>query len=54
MQTRSTKTFEIIEAAQEFLDPDRPMTLRHLYYLLVSRHVLENTKGMRHILSTAF
>jgi hypothetical protein len=45
MKTRSTKTLEIIEAAQEFLDPDRPMTLRHLYYLLVSRHVLENSKA---------
>ena len=41
MRTRSEKTLEILEAAKALLDPERPMTLRHLYYLLLSDHVLE-------------
>lgn len=41
MRTRSEKTLEILEAAKDLLDPKRPMTLRHLYYLLLSNHVLE-------------
>ena len=41
MRTRSEKTLEILEAAKALLDPEQPMTLRHLYYLLLSDHVLE-------------
>ncbi len=41
MRTRSEKTLEILEAAKVLLDPEQPMTLRHLYYLLLSDHVLE-------------
>lgn len=41
MRVRSEKTLEILEAAKALLDPEQPMTLRHLYYLLLSEHVLE-------------
>ena len=41
MRTRSEKTLEILEATKALLDPEQPMTLRHLYYLLLSNHVLE-------------
>jgi hypothetical protein len=44
MRTRSQKTMEIIEAARKLLDPERPMTLRHLYYLLVSAQILDNSE----------
>ena len=40
MPRRTHKTQEIIDAAQVLLDVERPMTLRHLYYLLLSDHVL--------------
>lgn len=40
MGKRTHKTQEIIDAAQVLLDVERPMTLRHLYYLLLSDHVL--------------
>lgn len=41
MRGRSEKTLEIIRVAKDLLDPGQPMTLRHLYYLLLSKHVLE-------------
>ena len=40
MPRRTHKTQEIIDAAQVLLDVERPMTLRQLYYLLLSNHVL--------------
>jgi len=44
MKTRSQQTLRIIQAASELLDPEQPMTLRHLYYLLVSSGDLHNSQ----------
>lgn len=37
-----TKTFELIEAAKSVLEKSYPMTLRQVFYQLVSRQALEN------------
>lgn len=39
---RSDKRLHVVARAQQHLDPDRPMTLRHLFYLLISDGLLEN------------
>ena len=45
MRGKSDETLRILERASALLDPVRPMTLRHLYYLLVSEGVLENAQS---------
>lgn len=42
-RTQSDGTTKILERAKVLLDPEKPMTLRHLWYLLVSEGVLQNT-----------
>lgn len=39
---RSDKRLRVVGRAQQHLDPKRPMTLRHLFYLLISDGLLEN------------
>jgi hypothetical protein len=39
--TSTTETQKIIKAAQRLLDPEHPMGLRHLYYLLVQPRILK-------------
>ena len=39
------KTCRLIEEAREILAEHHPMTVRQVYYQLVSRHVVKNTKG---------
>jgi hypothetical protein len=39
--TSTNETREIIKAAQRLLDPEHPMGLRHLYYLLVQPGILK-------------
>lgn len=39
-----SKKASIIAAAQEFIETEKVMTLRHLHYLLVSAHITKNTK----------
>jgi hypothetical protein len=39
------KTLMIIETARGILSEHRPMTVRQVFYQLVSRQVIENTKG---------
>lgn len=41
---KDTKRARIIAAAQSFLETEEQMTLRHLHYLLVSAHIIRNTK----------
>jgi hypothetical protein len=40
-----SKTRELIAKAQKILAAEQPMTLRQLYYRLVSAEVLENTRS---------
>jgi hypothetical protein len=40
---RSEKTWQIIRAALAFIKAEGRMTLRHLYYLLVSAHIILNS-----------
>jgi hypothetical protein len=47
------KTQDLIEAAGAVLEEHNPMTLRQVYYQLVSRQVLENKKSEYMRLSTA-
>ena len=47
------KTLNLIEAAATVLEEYHPMTLRQVYYQLVSRHVIENTKSQYQRLSNA-
>ncbi len=41
----------VLERSKELLSPDSPMTQRHLFYLLISEGVLENSKEHNSILS---
>ena len=43
--SRHAKTETIIQTAREILAEHRPMTVRQLFYQLVSRQVVENNKG---------
>lgn len=47
------KTLNLIEAAATVLEDYHPMTLRQVYYQLVSKHVIENTKSQYQRLSNA-
>ena len=42
---RHKKTDKMLEAALEVLSADNPMTVRQVFYQLVSRHVIENTRS---------
>jgi hypothetical protein len=39
------KTLDIIDLAAAILAEEHPMTVRQLYYQLVVRHAVENSKG---------
>ncbi|MBE3585469.1 MAG: ABC transporter substrate-binding protein [Thermoanaerobacter sp.] len=47
------RTLKLIEAAAEVLAEHRPMTLRQVYYQLVSRHVIQNNRNEYQRLSNA-
>ena len=47
------KTLEIIEIAREVLAENKPMTVRQIYYQLVSRQVVENNKNRYQSVSDA-
>ncbi|PIQ93488.1 MAG: hypothetical protein COV68_09650, partial [Nitrospirae bacterium CG11_big_fil_rev_8_21_14_0_20_41_14] len=47
------KTIELIETSQEILLEHRPMTVRQVYYQLVSRQVIENSKSSYQSVSNA-
>ena len=47
------KTIELIETSQEILSKHRPMTVRQVYYQLVSRQVIENSKSSYQSVSNA-
>jgi len=49
---KHTKTLEMLEAARAILAENHPMTVRQVYYQLVSRQVLENNKGRYKAVST--
>jgi hypothetical protein len=42
---RHSKTVKLIELAAEILEVEHPMTVRQVYYQLVSRQVIENSGG---------
>ena len=46
------KTLRLVEAAQEILAEHHPMTLRQLYYQLVSSQVIKNNRGQYQAAST--
>ena len=50
---RHAKTLRIIEAAGEVLAEQRPMTVRQVYYQLVSRQVIKNTRSQYQAVSNA-
>lgn len=54
---RQPKTAAIVEAAHQLLAADHPMTLRQLFYQLVSQQVLDNTqnnyKNLSRLIATA-
>lgn len=43
--TRRAKTLRVLENAVEVLSAHHPMTVRQVYYQLVSRHVIENSRS---------
>lgn len=47
------KTISILEATREILSEYRPMTVRQIYYQLVSRQVIENNKSNYQAVSKA-
>jgi len=47
------KTRQLIETAVSILQASRPMTVRQIYYQLVSRHVIENNRGQYQAVSNA-
>ena len=47
------KTIEMIAVAEEILEQYRPMTVRQVYYQLVSRHVIKNTRSQYQAVSRA-
>ena len=50
---KHAKTLRLIEAAREVLQADHPMTVRQVYYQLVSRQVIENNRGQYQAVSNA-
>jgi hypothetical protein len=51
--SRHRKTAELIETAAEILRQHHPMTIRQLYYQLVSRQVIENSRSAYQSVSKA-
>lgn len=51
--TRQAKTQNIIDQAREILEAFNPMTLRQVYYQLVSRQVIENNRSTYQAVSNA-
>ncbi len=51
--TRHTKTLRLIEAAAAILAEHSPMTVRQVYYQLVSRQVIENSRSCYQSVSKA-
>jgi hypothetical protein len=51
--SRHRKTAELIERAAELLRQHHPMTVRQVYYRLVSRQVIENTRSAYQAVSKA-
>lgn len=51
--SRHLKTQKIIETAKEILKTDQLMTVRQVYYELVSRQVIENTRSQYQAVSNA-
>jgi hypothetical protein len=51
--TRHAKTTRLIEVAADILAADHSMTVRQLYYQLVSRQVIENNRGRYQAVSNA-
>lgn len=50
---KHTKTLKLLEVAVEVLTAYHPMTVRQVYYQLVSRQVIENHRGQYQAVSTA-
>ena len=50
---RHAKTVRLIESAKEILAAHHPMTVRQVYYQLVSRQVIENNRGHYQAVSKA-
>ena len=50
---RHQKTTTILETAHSILEAHNPMTLRQVYYQLVSRQVIENNRGQYQAVSNA-
>lgn len=50
---KHTKTQNLIDAARAILADDHPMTVRQVYYQLVSRQVIENTRSRYQAVSDA-
>ena len=50
---KHAKTLRLIETAREVLQADHPMTVRQVYYQLVSRQVIENNRSSYQAVSNA-
>jgi hypothetical protein len=50
---RHEKTVRLIDTAKEILSQSRPMTVRQVYYQLVSRQVVENSRSQYQAVSDA-
>lgn len=51
--SKHAKTVRLIEIARDILAEQNPMTVRQVYYQLVSRQVIENTRGAYQAVSNA-
>ena len=51
--SRRAKTLDLIARAHEILSEHNPMTVRQVYYQLVSRQVIENNRGQYQAVSNA-
>jgi hypothetical protein len=50
---KQQKTLIMIETARQILEDQNPMTVRQVYYQLVSRQVIENSRGQYQAVSSA-
>jgi hypothetical protein len=50
---RQEKTIQLIEIAKDILSEGHPMTVRQVYYQLVSRQVIKNNRGQYQAVSNA-
>ncbi|MFH1111432.1 MAG: hypothetical protein V1790_19875 [Planctomycetota bacterium] len=51
--SKHAKTIRLIETARDILSEEHPMTVRQVYYQLVSRQVIENNRGRYQAVSNA-